>query len=232
MPLSRFTQTFPLDFAAEISGSDAAPAGADLDDVFFEALEVVLAGVGVGVLAGVAAAVDFSAGVLAAVDEPAGAAISVVAFLLLLVFLVEVAVELSVAPLAGASADAGAAVRVSLADFFLLLFLELPVSLVPDLSASAPAASALFLLFVFFEPAAEPSALADLSASAVASALFFLLFLLVPEVSEPAACSPATASDDFFDIFLEVAPPELSPPESPDLAFLDDFFVLSEVSPD
>src|ERR1700758_209750 len=136
MPLSRFTQTLPLDFAAEISGSDTAPVGADLAvPVFFGVLEELPAAAGLELGGGTAAA-DFAggplepAGALAGAELAAGAAISLVAFALLLLFLVEAAAEPSAAaPVpAGASVDAGAPVPASLADFFLLVFLELPVS--------------------------------------------------------------------------------------------------------
>jgi hypothetical protein len=175
-------------------------------------LEVVLAEVGLGELAALAAELDFGADVLAdagafaGAELAAGVAISLVAFLLLLLFFADEVVEPSAAaPVSpAASADAGDVVPASPADFFLLVFLELPVSVVAD-----------------FPPSAVTSELSLL-----------LLFLVVAEVSEPAACSPAAMSDDFFELFLEVAPPELSAPESADLAFLDDVFVVSRDSAD
>jgi hypothetical protein len=54
MPLSRFTHTFPLDFAEEMSGSDASPeraallaffAGAGADELVAGALGAELAGI-------------------------------------------------------------------------------------------------------------------------------------------------------------------------------------------
>jgi hypothetical protein len=41
MPLSRLTQTLPLDFAEAMSESDAAPVGAAFVDVFFAGAELV-----------------------------------------------------------------------------------------------------------------------------------------------------------------------------------------------
>jgi|SRR5579864_3923122 len=42
MPLSRLTQTLPLDFAEAIAGSEAAPVGAALVEVFFAGAEAVV----------------------------------------------------------------------------------------------------------------------------------------------------------------------------------------------
>ena len=71
MPLSRLTQTLPLDFADEISGSEAAPVGAGLVDFLAGsgaldggALAAGLAGIEAllaAVVAGAAAGVDEAA---------------------------------------------------------------------------------------------------------------------------------------------------------------------------
>ena len=116
MPLSRLTQTLPLDFAEAISDSDAAPVGAAFA-VFLGAVLVV-----VGLLAGAELAVFFAgveagAGALAGVEDPAATAlVSLAAALLFLLFFAVLAL---VSPAAAGSAAAFAS-----ALFFLLLFFE------------------------------------------------------------------------------------------------------------
>ena len=76
MPLSRFTQTFPLDLAAAVSESEAAPEGAGLEARFAGAGELLAAGALAGALAEVLMEDLLEAGV-GAVEEvfAAGAAI-------------------------------------------------------------------------------------------------------------------------------------------------------------
>lgn len=94
MPLSRFTQTLPLDLAEAISLSEAAPVEADFVEVCFGgAGELLAAGALAGVLAEGLIADLFAAGVTGAA---AGAAIPeslAVALFFLLFFVVVVAVS-------------------------------------------------------------------------------------------------------------------------------------------
>ena len=177
MPLSRFTHTLPLDFAAAISGLEAVPpVGAAFFDVL--AADEPVAGAVIGdeaeLLAG--AAIEFGVALLLEVD----------ADFRLLVF----AAVASDPLLAGSEVAIGAAS--ALADFLLLLlFFAVVVSEVPDAAAGAVesvevSVPADFLLLLFFvvPVSAEPDALAGALESAEASVLDdFLLLLLFLEVA-------------------------------------------------
>src|SRR5579862_1831473 len=164
MPLSRFTQTLPLDFAEATSESDAAPVGGAFVEVFFGGAELA-----VGVLEAAVEAEEL-AGALGAIADllDAGVAGAELAF------------------------DAGAAICESLAavDFFLLFLVVVAVAsllalvlvaAVALLAGAAAVASALFLwlfLVVVLESAAVPAAWSPL---AIASVDFLWLFFVVLE---------------------------------------------------
>ena len=159
MPLSRFTQTWPLDFAAATWLSEAAPVGA------------VLAAFGAAEVEGAIAFDDVEAGALevlagAAAGAAAGAELeaaleSLAADFFERLFFVGAALESVAAvedPAAGAAAGAEpeAALESLAADFFEWLFLlgvadASPLAGAADPAADESAASALFLLFFFEE---------------------------------------------------------------------------------
>lgn len=198
MPLSRLTQTLPVDLAAAASESDAAPVGAAFVEAF-------VAGAGALPAAGALAAVPaegligdlLEAGVAGAAPAAGAMPESLPVVLLFLLFFVVVPVSAFV--LAGCSL----AVLVSVA-FFLWLFLVAPDSFVLADWSSAVGVPALFLLFL------EPVSLAaaELSAAIPESAdVFFLDFDFLPVVvSDAAEVSLAAAASflDFLDFFFVV----------------------------
>jgi hypothetical protein len=112
MPLSRLTQTFPLDLAAAVSESEAAPDGAAFPADFFAGVLLVA-----GALAGALISDLFAAGVAGAAELAVPE--SLVLALLFLLFFVPVPV----------SALAFAESALASADFFLLFFaVVVPVS--------------------------------------------------------------------------------------------------------
>jgi hypothetical protein len=199
MPLSRLTQTFPLDLADAVSESEAAPDGAAFPADFFAG--VLLAA---GALAGALISDLFAAGVAGAAELAVPE--SLVLALLFLLFFVLVPV----------SALAFAESALASADFFLPFF-----AVVVPVSAFAFAAdwsvdvvlSVLFFLWLFFAEVEPVSALAlAWSLELVASALFFLDFdfLVVVVVVSDAAFWSLAVPASFF-------------------AFLDFFFVVESV---
>jgi len=124
MPLSRFTQTFPPDFAEAMSESEAAPVGAALAEVFLAGAELVVgvefaAAVLAGALAG--AIVDLLGGGVdgAELAFDAGAMVESLEDLLFRLFLLVVLTS----ELALADWSALASL-----DFLLWLFLVVPLS--------------------------------------------------------------------------------------------------------
>ena|SRR5215472_3168697 len=124
MPLSRFTQTFPPDFAEAMSESEAAPVGAALAEVFLAGAELVggvefAAAVLAGALAG--AIVDLLGGGVdgAELAFDAGAMVESLEDLLFRLFLLVVLTS----ELALADWSALASL-----DFLLWLFLVVPLS--------------------------------------------------------------------------------------------------------
>ena len=167
MPLSRFTQTLPLDFAEVICESDAAPVAAAFVEVFLG---------GAGLAAGALEA-ELEAG------ELAGALGAIV--------------DLLAAGAAGAELafDAGAAICESLAvvDFFLLFLVVVAlvsllalvvVAAVLLLAGAAAVVSALFLRLFFVVVPESALVLAAWSPLAVASVAFFLWLFFVVLVSD------------------------------------------------
>ena len=201
MPLSRLTQTFPLDLAAAVSESEAAPDGAAFPADFFAG--VLLAA---GALAGALISDLFAAGVAGAAELAVPE--SLVLALLFLLFFVLVPV----------SALAFAESALASADFFLPFFaVVVPVSafaFAGDWSVDA-VLSVLFFLWLFFAEVEPVSAFAlAWSPEVVASALFFLdfdfLVVVVVVVSDAAFWSLAVPASVF--------------------AFLDFFFVVESVA--
>jgi hypothetical protein len=155
MPLSRFTQTLPLDFAEATSESEAAPVAGAFVEVFFGGAELVAGALEVEELAGVLGAiVDLLDAGVAGAEFGAGAAIceslAAVDFFLLFLVVVVLASLLAVVLVAAVPLLAGAAAVVS-ALFLRLFFVVVPESAVV-LAAWSPlaAASVDFFLRLFF----------------------------------------------------------------------------------
>src|SRR5215471_13974816 len=153
MPLSRFTHTFPLDFAEAISGSEAAPVGGAFVEVFLGGAELA---------AGAEVDVEELAGALGAVADLLAAGVAGA----------ELVVE--------AGAESLAAVLLFLLLLVVALVSALVLLLTPLLAgASAVVSAAFFLRLSFVVPPASAAVEADWSALAEASADFFLRLLLV-----------------------------------------------------
>jgi len=160
MPLSRFTQTFPPDFAEAMSESEAAPVGAALAEVFLAGAELVVgvefaAAVLAGALAG--AIVDLLGGGVdgAELAFDAGAMVESLEDLLFRLFLlVVITSELAVLaerllpalapPAAGWSPPAAV-----VSDFFLWLFFAVVLLSELALADWSALASLDFLLWLF-----------------------------------------------------------------------------------
>ena len=197
MPLSRLTQTFPLDLAAAVSESEAAPEGAAFAADFLAGALLVA-----GALAGALISDLFAAGVAGPAEFVMPE--SLVLALLFLLFFVLVPV----------SALAFAESALASADFFLPFFaVVVPVSafaFAADWSVDA-VLSVLFFLWLFFAEVEPVSAFAlAWSPEVVASALFFLdfdfLVVVVVVVSDAALWSLAVPASffAFLDFFLVV----------------------------
>ena len=167
MPLSRFTHTFPLDFAEAISGSEAAPVGEAFVEVFLGGAELA---------AGAEVDVEELAGALGAIADLLAAAVAGA----------ELVVEAGAASLAAVLLFLPLLLVGALVSALVLL-------LRPLLAGASPVVSAAFFLRLsFVVPPASAAVEADWSALADASADFFLRLLLVVPVSE-LALAPALA---------------------------------------
>ena len=219
-PLSVFTQTMPLDFAAAICESEAEAV--DVLDAFFVAppaegeLAVELAA------GGLPAGVEFDIGAAALVFAPDDLLLLAAGF------------ELSAAAVAeSATVDFSAL-------FFLLLFVPVVLALADSLEASPEAEAVVsdFLLFLLFFVSVVLLLAGSLAVSPdavlVSDFLLFLLLLfeeLLSALSELAELSDADESDSFaFELFFvgEVESDVLLVALS-ELAFFLDFLLLVEV---
>jgi hypothetical protein len=172
MPLSRFTQTLPLDFAEATSESEAAPVAGAFVEVFFGGAELVAGALEVEELAGVLGAIVdlLDAGVAGAeLAFDAGAVIceSLAAVDFFLLFLVVVAFVslLAFVLVAAVVLGAGAAAVVSALFLRLFLVVVLESAVVPAVWSPLAAVSVDFFLRLFFvvlvSAVVPPPALAD-----------------------------------------------------------------------
>lgn len=168
MPLSRFTQTLPLDFAEATSESEAAPVAGAFVEAFFGGAEL-------------------AAGALDA-EELTGALGAIVDLLDAGVAGVELAFD----------AGAAICESLAVVDFFLLFLvvvalaslLALVVAVVALLAGAAAVVSALFLrlfLVVVLESAVVPAAWSPLAAVSVDFFLWLFFVVLVSAVVLPPA---------------------------------------------
>lgn len=157
MPLSRFTQTLPLDFAEATSESEAAPVAGAFVEVFFGGAELTAGALEAEEVAGELGAIAdlLDAGVAGAeLALDAGAAIceslAAVDFFLLFLVVVVLASLLAVVLAAAVLVLAGAAAVVS-ALFLRLFFVVVPESaLVVAAWSPLALASVAFFLWLFF----------------------------------------------------------------------------------
>jgi len=169
MPLSRFTQTLPLDFAEATSESEAAPVAGAFVEVFFGGAELAAGALEAEELAGaLGAIVDLLdagvAGVELAFDAGAAICESLAAVDFFLLFLVVVALESLLALVVAAVALlAGVVVSALFLRLFLVVVLESAV--VPAAWSPLAAVSVDFFLRLFFvvlvSVVVPPPALAD-----------------------------------------------------------------------
>jgi hypothetical protein len=214
----------PLDFAAAICESEAAPAEV-LDAFFIEPAEGEVAAEVTGAADGLAAGAEFDIGAAAWAFAPDDLLLLAAAF------------ELS-----AAAVPESATLEVSLV-FFLLLFVPVVLVLADSLEASPEDAAVVsdFLLFLLLFASVVLLLAGSLEASPEAAVLTspFLLFLpllfeeLLLADSEPVELADAGESDFFdFELFFEEVESELVLLVAlSELAFFLDFLLLVEAVP-